>query len=273
MMDKEDYTDPACPFCTEQFGKMPSVRRIPIERVMAKLDALHEEKDPAGAARHLAYWLEEAKLGGDVRGQFTIYNELMGLYRKRGKRKKAIESAEAALALCEDEELRGTVSVGTAYLNAATVYKAFGEPQRSIELFERAKEIYEAQLQASDPRLGGLYNNMGLTLVDLKRYSEARELYQKALKVMKKAPNGELECAITHLNIASAAEAELGLEKAEEKIAACLAEAKKLLDAPHLPRNGYYQFVCDKCASVFGYYGYFADEAELISRAGKRVGI
>lgn len=271
-MEKEDYTDPVCPFCTEQY-EPKTVRRIPIERVMARLDALHEANDAAGAERHLLYWLAEAKLGGDARGQFTLYNELMGLYRKLGKREKAIENAEAALALCESEAVHGTVSEGTAALNAATVYKAFGEPQKSLALFVRAREIYERELPADDPRLGGLYNNMGLTLVDLRRFAEARELYEKALDVMRKTPNGALECAMTCLNLASAAEAECGLEKGEREIAARLTEAKRLLDTPSVPRGGYYRFVCDKCASVFGYYGYFADEAELRARAGNHAQI
>ena len=42
-MDKEDfdftdYTDPICPFCTDQFQKQPPVHPIPISRVLEKLD-------------------------------------------------------------------------------------------------------------------------------------------------------------------------------------------------------------------------------------------
>ena len=32
-------------------------------------------------------------------------------------------------------------------------------------------------------------------------------------------------------------------------------------------RDGYYAFVCEKCASVFGYYGHFAYEKELYERS------
>ena len=31
--------------------------------------------------------------------------------------------------------------------------------------------------------------------------------------------------------------------------------------------DGYYAFVCEKCASVFGYYGRFVYEGELLERA------
>ena len=32
---------------------------------------------------------------------------------------------------------------------------------------------------------------------------------------------------------------------------------------PGLPRNGYYAFVCEKCAPTFDYFGRFAFAAEL----------
>ena len=35
----------------------------------------------------------------------------------------------------------------------------------------------------------------------------------------------------------------------------------------HEKRDGYYAFVCEKCASVFGYFGYFVYEKELEKRA------
>ena len=43
--------------------------------------------------------------------------------------------------------------------------------------------------------------------------------------------------------------------------------AEKLFYTEDLPRNGYYAFVCEKCAPVFGYYGYFLTERELKRRA------
>jgi hypothetical protein len=46
-----------------------------------------------------------------------------------------------------------------------------------------------------------------------------------------------------------------------------LDRAEVLLNTESLPRNGYYAFVCEKCAPVFGHYGYFATEAELKRRA------
>ena len=73
----------------------------------------------------------------------------------------------------------------------------------------------------------------------------------------------------TATNLADAAEAAQNPEEAEIRTEACLERAEKLLDSEQLPRNGYYAFVCEKCAPVFGHYGWFMTEAELLSRAQK----
>ena len=98
---------------------------------------------------------------------------------------------------------------------------------------------------------------------------QAEEMFRRAIGVMKRQPNGELERAITLLNMADLAEAKLGAEAAEEKIQPLLEEAEALLNTESLPRNGYYAFVCEKCAPVFGHYGWFVTEAELRKRAGE----
>jgi hypothetical protein len=66
--------------------------------------------------------------------------------------------------------------------------------------------------------------------------------------------------------MASAAEAEFGLEAAGEIIADYAERAEALLEAC-TARDGYYAFVCEKCASVFDYYGYFFYANELKKRA------
>ena len=57
------------------------------------------------------------------------------------------------------------------------------------------------------------------------------------------------------------------LEKAEAKINQYLDKAADLLDTPSLPRNGYYAFVCEKCAPTFDYYGFFLYANDLKERA------
>ncbi len=268
-LEREDYTDPQCPFCTDQYQKEPQIRPVPTARILDKLDELFSKNDYPGAERLLLYWVNEATLGQDARGEFQLRNELMGFYRKQGNKAAATENADRALALAETLGILQSVAGATALLNAATVRKAFGMPGEAIPLFEKARAVYEAELKPEDPRLAGLYNNMSLALVDLGLFSEARTLYQMSISVLSATEKNEPELAITYLNLANLEEAEKGLEDGAASIEADLAAAESYLNAEQ-PQNGNYAFVCEKCAPTFDYYGHFAFAAELAERA-KRI--
>ena len=244
-LEKEDYIDPACPLCGKP-GEIETVMPVPVDRIQRKLWEYEDASDWQGAERHLLYWLSEADMNRDLRGALMLHNELMGFYRKQGKKDEALSHADVAVRLISELGI---------------------DPVGGLDFFEKARGTYERNLPEGDGRLGGLYNNMALALTSCGRYGEAGELFRKALDVMGKQENGELEQAITWLNMADALEAELGAEDAAEYTGEYLDRAEVLLDTPGIPRNGYYAFVCEKCAPVFGHYGYFAEEAEL----GKRV--
>lgn len=239
---------------------------INIQRILDKLDEYLHANDYASAERHLNFWLSETRSVGDGRTELLVQNERMGIYRKLGRRDEALSTVREALSKIDELGIAHGVGAATTYLNAATVYCAFGLSEQGISLFEQAKEVYEAELAPNDRRLGGLYNNMGLTLVELGRFDEAKKLYEMAISVMKTVENGGLEVAITFLNLATAAEKEFGLVDADEVIGEYLTLAEELLEGAE-KRDGYYAFVCEKCASVFGYYGWFFYENELKERA------
>lgn len=263
----EDYAEPRCLLCDEPYGVTPEVRAVPQQRIIQKMNEYMSHRDYQGAERHLKYWLEEAKLGHDKGGELMIRNELVGHYRKTGEKENAFESANEALTLVKELGFENSISAGTTYINVATAYNAFGENEKSIVLFGKAKEVYENNQDTAPELLGGLYNNMALTSVSLGKYDEAFELYKKALKVMEKVENGVLEQAITYLNMADALEARDGLEKAESTIFEYVDRAYELLDDKNVRRDGYYAFVCEKCAPSFSYYGYFLAANELKKRS------
>lgn len=241
---------------------------ISTERILSKLDEYLGKNDYISAERHILYWLEEAKAVCDESAILLLSNELMGLYRKLSKKEEALKVVASTLDLIEKMSIQDNVGAGTSFLNCATVYKAFEMTQESLVLFEKAVEIYEKELSSNDKRFGGLYNNMALALVDAGRFDEAYTLYDKAISVMSRAENGDLEIAITYLNIASAKEVEIGSVDGYNEITEYLEKAKHILDN-HQNKDGYYAFVCDKCSSVYGYFGYFAYENELNERAEK----
>lgn len=273
-MDKIDYTDPQCPFCVDGYRDEPTVHPIDVSSAIAKIDEQLHKNDVAGAERTLNFWIGEARLGCDDRGLLSLKNEQMGMLRKQeGRRDEAIAAAEEALALIEKIGFEDTITAATTYVNAATVYKTFNMPEKSMPLFEKARPIYERELTDGDMRLGSLYNNMALALVDLERWDEAEQNYRRALGVMEKAPHGRQEQAITYLNMADLLFARDGMREAELEILEYIDRAKTLLDDPSIPQDGYHAFVCEKCAPSFGFYGFsglqrhFEEKADRIYAA------
>ncbi|MBO4235451.1 MAG: tetratricopeptide repeat protein [Firmicutes bacterium] len=242
---------------------------VPQQRIREKVDDYMSRRDYDGVERHLKYWLEEAKMIDDLRGQLMIRNEMVGHYRKVGNKEGAFESAADAIRLLDELDYGGSISVGTTYVNIATAYNAFQANEESLEMFEKAREVYES-IEGTPPELlGGLYNNMALTCAALGKYDEAEALYDKAMDRMAYAPNGVLEQAITCLNRANVVEMRDGLEGGEARINELIEEAQELLDTPSVPRDGYYAFVCEKCAPSFEYYGYFLVAEDLKERSKK----
>ena len=262
---------------------METIKPVPQRRIADKMNEYMSRRDYAGAERHLLYWLAEAELGRDLQGQLMLRNEMVGHYRKTAQREKAMESAGKALELLAELGMENSISAGTTYVNIATACNAFGEYERSLELFEKARAVYEGSAYVEPRLLGGLYNNMALTCTALSKYDEDLDLYEKAIAVMAKVQDGELEQAITCLNMADAVEAWVGMEEGESRIFELVERAEELLDnkgrellcpdgetsvletpgalkalpAEERARIGYYAFVCEKCAPVFEYYGYF----------------
>lgn len=239
---------------------------LQIDRIIGKLDEHFSRNDYTAAEQHLEYWLAEARLQGDGRATLFLCNELIGLHRKLGHEAQALDYCQGALAQVEQMGIAQNIGAATTYLNAATAYKAFGRAEDALPLFEQATAIYERELDPKDARLGGLYNNMALALVDLKRFAEAKALYQKAL-IVTEANDTKPEQAVTHLNMASAAESEYGLEAGEAEIALRIDRAWALLNDAALAQDGNYAFVCEKCAPTFRYYGYFQYANQLEERA------
>ena len=262
-LKKEDYAEPQC--LLNMHAALPEApqRPVPMSRIIEKLDEHLSRDDWTAAERLLDYWLADATAGADKKGALAIQGERMGLFRKRGREAEAMEAVRSALSLIKETGMEGSVTAATAYVNIATVHKTFGRSAEALPYYEKAQAVYEAHLTGPDARLGGLYNNMALALTDLGRFAEARDHYKKAMSVMKEVPNGELEIAVTLLNLADLETAEQGAEAAEETVQDLLDQARAMLDTPSLPRDGYYAFVLRSCAPTFRYYGRFMDAEEL----------
>ena len=266
-IDKFDYEEPRCVLDKSMYLNEPPAEPIPVIRILAKLQEFFDKNDLAGAEKLMKYWVSEAQALNDHRGEFTVKNELLGIYRKEGNEEKAIDLAKDILELCDRLGNSESPDGATAFINVGTVYKAFGRADEALPIFEKAKEVYEKYLLKDDDRLAGLYNNMALVKTDLEQYHEAEMMFLKALDVLSRVVGSEPEQAITYLNIASCEEASKGREQAQDTIEKCVERAWNLLDKPGILKDSNYAFVCEKCAPCFEYFGHQFYAGTLSMRA------
>lgn len=188
MLDPTDYKEPRCATCGGKGILLPDknapAERIPVDRIIRKLDSLFDKNDMAEAGRLLRNWREEARQLKDKDGELEILSEMMGYYRKTREEERALESVKSGLELIKELNLQG-VSAATVTLNAATTLKAFGKAKEALPHYEKALKVYKELLSPDDERLAGLYNNYALALTDLRRYEEAETLYLDALEILK----------------------------------------------------------------------------------------
>ncbi len=267
MLDEFDYKEPTCSLCggREFYNPKPTdpLGTIPVARIIDRVDEYFAKNNLEEAKRLLEYWQKEAVALRDLRGELSIDNELVGLYRKLDDKQSAMETVDRTLELVTRLGLDKSVSGGTIYLNCATDLKAFDLADKAMPLYLKAQAIYTQFLDKNDEQFAGLYNNMALTYVDLKEYQRAEDAYHMAIDIKLKHKDGELDGAITYVNLAHLYEK---WDK-NDKIAHCLNKAKDLLSTTSLAHNGYYAFVISKCAPSFEYFGMqeYAKELEKMA--------
>jgi len=270
MIDPFDFKEPSCLLCDGKDFYTPDedkpAGRIPVARIIEKADGFFNKNDYESAGRLLYYWQNEAVSLGDMHGELSIDSELIGYTRKIKDKENAFKFCERALFLIEKLGLSGTVSSATVILNAATAYKAFGEFDKAIPLYEKTLAIYKEHLPKDDLKFAGLFNNYALALVDAGRYDDAEKMYLDAIKITSAKAEGLLDAAISYINLAHMFD---GSGKEKDKITDCLFKAYGIISDESIPHNGYYAFVIEKCAPSFEYFGYsiIANELKKLSES------
>ena len=146
--------------------------------------------------------LEQAKEEPDYGAYISICNEMIGFYRSISAFKKAFDAAEDVLLLMEELQLDRSEHFATTLLNTATAYRAAGNFKQAYVYYEQALQIYDGLIPPEDYRYAGLYNNMSILLEKMERNEEAVQYAERALAIIEKLENGEMETATTLTNLA-----------------------------------------------------------------------
>ncbi len=252
-------SDKNCQNCSKEIPD-----RVPIIRVIDKLDMLLSKNDLKGADQLLTFWEKEARSFGDKRGLLEILNEIIGLSRQTENKEKGLNAAKDAFEIIENENMSETVSAGTVFINGATTMKAFGEAKKAIPYYEKAKEIFGNEKNVDFFRRAALLNNMASAYTEIKEYEKAEKNYLDAIEILKENSSNNGEIAVSYINLAHLYH---DIDIYDERISECMDIAWEHLEANKNPQDGNYAFICTKCAPSYGFFGYFLQKAELEKRA------
>ena len=267
-LNPEDYIEPECVICGKPGNVKQPSEHIPQQRVSQRVDELMGKKDYEGTERTLKYWLAEAEACGDEQGRFFLYNEMMGFYRKTGKKEEGYKVIEEAVSMLEELGYENSISGATCYTNAATVYTTFNEAEKGINMFLKAKDIYEANAEGNEFYLAGLYNNMATALSSLGNYDDATVYFFKAIETLTGVENSELELGQTYLNLLDVHISQHPyVDKDDALVRYYLDTARSYLDKETLERDSYYSYVCDKCVDIYDYF----DDKEYADELRERI--
>ena len=244
-----------CTSCSKE-----SYKTIPLNRVFDKLSELFAKNDLDGVGKALDFWEREARSIGDTRGLLEILNEEIGYFRRTGDEQNALKAIKEAFELIEKQGVGDPISSGTIYLNGATTMKAFGKAEASMVYYEKAKSIYESQLDPMDYRLAALYNNVSSAHKDMGDYISAEMSCLKAIEILKDNEDCRGEIAVSLINLSHIY---YDQDPLDERIYVIMDKAWVLLMSEKNQHDGDFAFICSKCYPSFGFFGYFEKEAEL----------
>ena len=231
----------------------PCRNAVDIPKVVTELDMLQNGGHLPDAQRLLEHWANISLRSGDWRSELSLQSELMGLHRRTGDKNAAWAAIERGLELIRLHRLGSTVSGATIMLNAATTMKFLGRSNDALPIFRHVSRIYAEQLDPSDYRFAGLYNNMALAYQDTGNFESAERHFKMALDIIKNCKDPGNDTAVTLCNLAEL----YALMGREEDIEPMLDRAYACLSDPALPRDGYNAFTLSKCIPTFDHFGYF----------------
>ncbi len=242
--------------------------KVPVLRVINKLDEYFSVNDLKGAEELLNYWVDEAQRLEDSSGFLSMLNEQVGLYRRLNDSEKGLKAVEYALSLINEKNFYSS-AVATIYINCATTLKAFGKVSEGLPYYKKAEQMYLELNENDNFKYASLYNNMASAYAEIGKFKLSEESYVKAIDILTKTGSNEGEIAVSYVNLAH-----LYFENDpfNEKVGECMELAWDKLNSAHISHDGNFAFICSKCAPSFEYFGYFQKSEKLKNEAEKIYG-
>jgi tetratricopeptide (TPR) repeat protein len=142
---------------------------------------------------------EAEKAGVDDTPMATILNDLGTVYTALGEYTAAEKSYRNAIRRVKDDS-RPIMSL--LLDNLASLYMSFGQRYSQAEqLRRRALQLRIAEVGPEAPGVATLLSNLGATCMELGRWREAGDLFQRALKLLEKTDTHETAGVLQNLAV------------------------------------------------------------------------
>lgn len=179
----------------------------------AKLEEIRQEIDRLNRQSRYAELLplvEQATIWtrqeyGEYSAEYAAaLNELGGVYRAIGNYPQSLAAFTRAL------ETAGLVfgvidpNYATTVNNLAGLYRLMGELDKAEQFFRKAIAIYANTVGKTHFLYTSALNNLGLLYQQMERFSEAAELHEACLDLLRRGEPNPIACATTLNNLAQA---------------------------------------------------------------------
>lgn len=174
-----------------------------IQKFYDTVDSLFSEKRPGDAEKYMLDFLAQAESRGDMAAVVTVSNELGGYYRAVSRYAEGVPLYEKALQIIEKLHQSGSPAHGTTLINYATTCTMSGDREKALSLYRQAADIFAGPGYEEDFNLATLYNNMSFVCQEMDDFAHGEEYLMKALEILKKLEESEIETASTYTNLAN----------------------------------------------------------------------
>ena len=132
------------------------------KNILTQLDRLFAEKRISEVEPFLQKCIQQAKEEEDKETLLMLYNEMTGYYRSLGRTDEAIAVGRKAEQLIEELDFSYTEFHATTLVNLATAYRAGGEYEEALNIYQKVDHIYDDVLIQPDIKRAGLDSNMSM---------------------------------------------------------------------------------------------------------------
>ncbi|MBQ3792537.1 MAG: hypothetical protein II797_05505 [Clostridia bacterium] len=266
-MDRNDYTDPICPFDFDQYRPAPGDFRssgaIPIREIIQQLDRLYAREEFEKAGEHLFSWMEEARRRGDKKGELSILNELLGYLRQYGAMEEEDEVISRTRELMQEVDLGSSDTAGTILLNIGTALSASGKPREALLSYSDAFRSWGTILDPADERFAALFNNMAGAYEASGETEYAKTYYLRAIYILENK-GACPDLAVSYVNLAKLL---FDCGEEEETVKKNVMRALQILLEEAKEKNAYFAYTCRKLQDPLLYMGYFRESNRLRKEA------